>query len=70
LVITRSYRTSLSTGSAAYLPYPPPCSSRWSSAAAPPATTGQRSCFFRAREGAGWKHDGEQVFDPNQVYGK
>jgi phosphoribosyl-AMP cyclohydrolase len=32
--------------------------------------TGQRSCFFRVRDGAGWKHDGEQVFDPKQVYGK
>jgi phosphoribosyl-AMP cyclohydrolase len=32
--------------------------------------TGQRSCFFRVREGAGWKHDGEQVFDPKEVYGK
>jgi phosphoribosyl-AMP cyclohydrolase len=32
--------------------------------------TGQRSCFFRVREGVGWKHDGEQVFDPKQVYGK
>jgi phosphoribosyl-AMP cyclohydrolase len=32
--------------------------------------TGQRSCFFRVRDGAGWKQDGEQVFDPKQVYGK
>jgi len=32
--------------------------------------TGQRSCFFRVHDGAGWKHDGEQVFDPKQVYGK
>lgn len=32
--------------------------------------TGQRSCFFRVRDGVGWKHDGEQVFDPKQVYGK
>ncbi len=32
--------------------------------------TGQRSCFFRVRDGAGWKHDGEQVFDPDEVYGK
>ena len=32
--------------------------------------TGQRSCFFRVREAGGWKHDGEQVFDPNEVYGK
>jgi phosphoribosyl-AMP cyclohydrolase len=31
--------------------------------------TGQRSCFFRVRDGAGWKHDGEQVFDPDEVYG-
>jgi phosphoribosyl-AMP cyclohydrolase len=32
--------------------------------------TGQRSCFFRVSEGDGWKHDGEQVFDPKEVYGK
>jgi phosphoribosyl-AMP cyclohydrolase len=32
--------------------------------------TGQRSCFFRVSEAGGWKHDGEQVFDPNEVYGK
>jgi phosphoribosyl-AMP cyclohydrolase len=32
--------------------------------------TGQRSCFFRVREGEGWAEDGEQVFDPAQVYGK
>ncbi len=25
---------------------------------------------FRVRNGGGWKHDGEQVFDPKQVYGK
>ncbi len=32
--------------------------------------TGQRSCFFRVHSAAGWKHDGEQVFDPQEVYGK
>lgn len=32
--------------------------------------TGQRSCFFRVREGDGWKEDGEQVFDPAEVYGR
>ena len=32
--------------------------------------TGQRSCFFRVHDGVGWKHDGEQVFDPDEVYGK
>jgi len=31
--------------------------------------TGKRSCFFRAREGEGWRDDGEQVFDPAEVYG-
>lgn len=32
--------------------------------------TGQRSCFFRRREGERWVDDGEQVFDPEQVYGR
>lgn len=32
--------------------------------------TGQRSCFFRVRDGAAWTDDGEQVFDPEEVYGK
>lgn len=32
--------------------------------------TGRRSCFFRRREGEGWKDDGVQVFDPHEVYGK
>jgi len=31
--------------------------------------TGQRSCFYRVREGEGWREDGEQVFDPKEVYG-
>jgi len=32
--------------------------------------TGRRSCFFRKREGDGWKDVGVQVFDPKKVYGK
>jgi len=32
--------------------------------------TGRRSCFFRKREGAGWKDVGVQVFDPKKVYGE
>jgi phosphoribosyl-AMP cyclohydrolase len=32
--------------------------------------TGKRSCFFRVRRDAGWTDVGEQVFDPEQVYGK
>lgn len=32
--------------------------------------TGRRSCFFRKREGDGWKDVGVQVFDPKQVYGE
>ncbi len=32
--------------------------------------TGQRSCFFRVRDGDGWREDGEQVFDPEEVYGR
>ena len=31
--------------------------------------TGKRSCFFRKREGEGWIDVGEQVFDPEEVYG-
>jgi phosphoribosyl-AMP cyclohydrolase len=32
--------------------------------------TGRRSCFFRKREGDGWKDVGVQVFDPKKVYGE
>jgi phosphoribosyl-AMP cyclohydrolase len=32
--------------------------------------TGKRSCFYRVRDGDGWVDDGEQVFDPKEVYGK
>ena len=32
--------------------------------------TGRRSCFFRRREGDGWKDVGVQVFDPKKVYGE
>jgi phosphoribosyl-AMP cyclohydrolase len=32
--------------------------------------TGRRSCFFRKREGDGWKDVGIQVFDPKKVYGE
>ncbi|MCP5055753.1 MAG: phosphoribosyl-AMP cyclohydrolase [bacterium] len=32
--------------------------------------TGKRSCFFRAWNGEDWDDDGEQVFDPAEVYGK
>jgi len=32
--------------------------------------TGRRSCFFRKREGDGWKDIGVQVFDPKKVYGE
>ena len=32
--------------------------------------TGRRSCFFRTREGDGWKDVGVQVFDPKKVYGE
>ena len=32
--------------------------------------TGQRSCFFRRRQDEGWVEEGEQVFDPEKVYGK
>ena len=31
--------------------------------------TGKRSCFYRYVEGDGWVDDGEQVFDPKEVYG-
>ena len=32
--------------------------------------TGKRSCFFRVWNGEDWDDDGEQVFDPVEVYGK
>jgi len=32
--------------------------------------TGKRSCFYRYVEGDGWVDDGEQVFDPKEVYGR
>lgn len=32
--------------------------------------TGKRSCFFRRWDGARWVDDGEQVFDPAEVYGR
>lgn len=32
--------------------------------------TGKRSCFFRRREDGSWVDDGEQVFDPAEVYGR
>lgn len=32
--------------------------------------TGRRSCFFRRWDGNDWKDEGEQVFDPDEVYGK
>jgi len=31
--------------------------------------TGKRSCFYRYRDGEGWRDDGVQVFDPKEVYG-
>ena len=31
---------------------------------------GYRSCFFRSREGDGWRTLGEPLFDPAAVYGK
>jgi phosphoribosyl-AMP cyclohydrolase len=31
--------------------------------------TGKRSCFFRKAETGGWVDVGEQVFDPQKVYG-
>jgi phosphoribosyl-AMP cyclohydrolase len=32
--------------------------------------TGKRSCFFRRLEGGRWVDVGEQVFDPDEVYGR
>ena len=32
--------------------------------------TGKRSCFFRRLEGGRWADVGEQVFDPDEVYGR
>jgi len=32
--------------------------------------TGKRSCFFRRLEDGSWVDDGEQVFDPKEVYGR
>ncbi len=32
--------------------------------------TGKRSCFFRRLEGDRWIDVGEQVFDPDEVYGR
>jgi phosphoribosyl-AMP cyclohydrolase len=31
---------------------------------------GYRSCFFRRREGDGWRTEGEPLFDPAAVYKK
>lgn len=31
--------------------------------------TGKRHCFFRVWDGSAWVDDGEQVFDPAEVYG-
>ena len=31
--------------------------------------TGKRSCFYRRLEGGEWIDEGEQVFDPKEVYG-
>lgn len=31
--------------------------------------TGKKSCFFRYWDGSDWCDDGEQVFDPAEVYG-
>jgi phosphoribosyl-AMP cyclohydrolase len=31
---------------------------------------GYRSCFFRSRDGDGWRTLGEPLFDPAAVYGK
>jgi phosphoribosyl-AMP cyclohydrolase len=31
--------------------------------------TGKRSCFFRRLDGGSWADVGEQVFDPDEVYG-
>ena len=32
--------------------------------------TGKRSCFFRRLEDGSWVDEGEQVFDPEEVYGR
>ena len=32
--------------------------------------TGKRSCFFRRLEDGRWVDEGEQVFDPEEVYGR
>jgi len=32
--------------------------------------TGRRSCFFRRLAGGRWVDEGEQVFDPEEVYGR
>jgi phosphoribosyl-AMP cyclohydrolase len=32
--------------------------------------TGKRSCFFRRWDGTRWVDEGEQVFDPAEVYGR
>ncbi|MCH8132001.1 MAG: phosphoribosyl-AMP cyclohydrolase [Deltaproteobacteria bacterium] len=32
--------------------------------------TGKRSCFYRRLEDGRWVDEGEQVFDPKEVYGK
>lgn len=32
--------------------------------------TGKRSCFFRRRDDGRWVDEGEQVFDPAEVYGR
>jgi phosphoribosyl-AMP cyclohydrolase len=32
--------------------------------------TGKRSCFFRRLEAGRWVDVGEQVFDPQRVYGR
>jgi len=31
--------------------------------------TGKRSCFYRRLEAGNWVEEGEQVFDPDEVYG-
>lgn len=31
--------------------------------------TGKRNCFFRRWDGRAWVDEGEQVFDPKEVYG-
>jgi phosphoribosyl-AMP cyclohydrolase len=30
--------------------------------------TGYRSCFYRRREGEGWRTEGAPIFDPQEVY--